>query len=71
MADGITAEVIGQLRATAVAFKNSAIYRQIVEPRDPTLARFQPIFSIDHVPTISAYEFKSFLIARAHGCVPI
>jgi hypothetical protein len=62
MTNGITSEVIGQLRAAAVKFKQSAIYRQIVEPRDQILARFQPIFSLDHVPTISEDEFKSFLL---------
>jgi hypothetical protein len=62
MSDGLTADVIGQLRATTVAFQRSAMYRQIVEPRDQVLARFQPIFSINHVPSISADEFKSFLL---------
>jgi hypothetical protein len=62
MTIGITAEVIGQLRATLVAFRKSPMYRQIVEPRDQIFARFQPIFSIDHVSTISADEFKSFLL---------
>jgi hypothetical protein len=62
MTNGITSEVIGQLRAAEVAFKKSAIYGQIVEPRDQVLARFQPIFSIDHVPTITPEEFKSFLL---------
>jgi hypothetical protein len=38
MTNGITSEVIGQLRAEAVAFKKSDIYRQIVEPRDQVLA---------------------------------
>jgi len=64
MTNGITSEVIGQLRAEAVAFKKSDIYRQIVEPRDQVLARFQPIFSIDHVPTISSDEFKAFFYSR-------
>ena len=49
MANGLTAEVIGQLRARTVEFKKSAIYKQIVEPRDQVLARFQPIFSPGHV----------------------
>jgi hypothetical protein len=62
MTNGVTSEVIGQLRAAAVAFKKSATYGQIVEPHDQVLARFQPSFSIDHVPMISADEFKSFLL---------
>jgi YhcG PDDEXK nuclease domain len=62
MMSGITSGVIGQLRAAVVGFRKSAIYGQIVEPRDQVLAQFQPIFSIDHIPTISADEFKSFLL---------
>jgi hypothetical protein len=37
--EGIAAKAIGQLRATAVAFEKSAMYRQMVEPRDQILAR--------------------------------
>jgi YhcG PDDEXK nuclease domain len=60
--NGIPAEVIGQLHAKAVAFEKSPIYSQIVQPRDEVLSRFQRIFSTDHIPTISADEFKSFLL---------
>ena len=62
MTNGITAEVIGHLRAAVAAFKKSPIYGQIVEPRDQVLAQFRPIFSLDHVNAISADEFKSFLL---------
>ena len=62
MMNGVTTELIGQLRAAMVPFKKSAIYKQVVEPRDQVLARFQPIFSIDHMPAISAEEFHSFLL---------
>jgi len=62
MTSGLTAEVIGQLRARTVEFRKSAIYKQIVEPRDQVLARFQPIFSPNHVSELSADEFKSFLL---------
>ncbi len=64
MTNGLTSEVIGQLRAAAVTFKKSVIYGQIVKPRDEVFARFQPIFSIDHVPTLSDDEFKSFLLDK-------
>jgi hypothetical protein len=47
MTNGPTAEVVGQLRANAVAFEKSAVYPQIVGPRDEVLSRFQPIFSTD------------------------
>ena len=56
MTNGLTAEVIGQLRANAVAFEKSAVCSQIVRPRDEVLSRFQPIFSTDHIPTLSADE---------------
>jgi hypothetical protein len=62
MTQEIAAEVIGKLRATVAAFKKSPIYGQIVEPRDQVLARFQPIFSLNHVAAIGADEFKSFLV---------
>jgi hypothetical protein len=54
--------VIGQLRARTVEFKKSIIYKQIVEPRDQVLARFQTMFSADHISELSADEFKSFLL---------
>jgi len=69
MTNRITAEVIGQLRAAAAAFKKSPIYGQIVEPRDQVLAQFRPIFSLDHVNAISTDEFKSFLLLE-NMCVP-
>ncbi len=62
MTNGLTADVIGKLRADAVEFNKSNIYREIVDPRDQVLARFQPIFSAAHIPEISAEEFKSFLL---------
>src|SRR5436309_2286327 len=62
MSDSVTADVIGRLRAANASFKQSAMYQQIVEPRDQILARFQPVFSIAHVLSISADEFKSFLL---------
>ena len=61
MANGITAEVIRQLRSATVELRESPYYQQIVVPRDQVLARFQPIFSLEHVPTITADEFWSFL----------
>jgi len=62
MTNGLTAEVIGQLRAKTVEFRKSAIYKEVVEPRDQVLLRFQPIFSVNHISELSAEEFKSFLL---------
>ena len=62
MANGLTADVIGKLRARTVEFKKSVIHKQIVEPRDQVLAQFQPTFSPAHIPELSADEFKSFLL---------
>lgn len=62
MPNGLTADVIGQLRARTVEFKKSLIYQQIVEPHDQVLAQFQPIFSPARVSELSADEFKSFLL---------
>ena len=62
MANGISTEVIGKLRAKAVALEQSVEYRKIVQPRDEVLARFQPMFAVDRISTISADDFKSFLL---------
>jgi hypothetical protein len=40
----------------------SAIYKDIVEPKDAVLARFKPVFSKEHIPEISEDEFRSFLL---------
>jgi YhcG PDDEXK nuclease domain len=61
---GKHAVAVGQLRAAYAAFKTSGMYDRHVGSRDQTLARFQPIFSVDHIPTISADEFKSFLLVE-------
>jgi len=36
--------------------------RQIVQSRDEVLARFQPVFSPEHLPELTAEEFRSFLL---------
>jgi hypothetical protein len=64
MTTGLTPELIGQLRANIVELRKSVLYQQIVEPRDQVLARFQPIFLMDHIPVIGAEEFKSFLLSE-------
>jgi hypothetical protein len=62
MSQTISADVIGKLREALVNLKKTAIYRDIVEPKDGVLARFQPIFSVEHVPEITEEEFWSFLL---------
>ena len=62
MAETVTPDVIGKLREAVVSLKKTAIYKEIVEPRDAVLARFQPIFSAEHVPDITEEEFRSFLL---------
>ncbi len=52
MAETVPANVIGKLREAVASLKGTAIYKEIVEPRDGVLARFQPAFAPDHVTTI-------------------
>ncbi|MBW2103233.1 MAG: hypothetical protein JRH05_11270 [Deltaproteobacteria bacterium] len=62
MAETVPADVIGKLREAVASLKGTAIYKEIVEPRDAVLARFQPVFAPDHVTEISEDEFRSFLL---------
>jgi hypothetical protein len=62
MVETVPADVIGKLREAVVSLKKTAIYKEIVEPRDAVLARFQPVFSAEHAPDISEEEFRSFLL---------
>lgn len=62
MAETVSADVIGKLREAVAGLKNTPIYKEIVEPRDAVLARFQPVFSPEHVAEITADEFRSFLL---------
>ena len=36
----------------------------VAEARDEVLARYQPIFSPDHIPSLTEDEFKSFLLFK-------
>jgi hypothetical protein len=62
MGGTVSSDVIGKLREAFAGFKNTQIYKEIVEPRDAVLARFQPVFSPEHVLEITADEFYSFLL---------
>ena|SRR5690625_4066609 len=35
---------------------------EITDAKDEVLERYQPIFSLDHIPNLTAEEFKSFLL---------
>ncbi|NIA15990.1 MAG: DUF91 domain-containing protein [Nitrospiraceae bacterium] len=62
MPESIPSDAIGTLRECLANLKNTPTYRQIVEPRDGVLARFQPVFSLDHIPQLTEDEFRSFLL---------
>lgn len=64
MAETVSADVIGKLREAVAGLKDTPIYKEIVEPRDAVLARFQPVFSSDHIEEITAAEFRSFLLTE-------
>ncbi|MBI4828943.1 MAG: hypothetical protein HY804_09080 [Nitrospinae bacterium] len=57
----VDANVLGRLREALVAMKRDKDIEAIVSEKDAVLARFQPIFSPEHVNAITAEEFKSFL----------
>jgi hypothetical protein len=56
------ADVIGELREQLVPFKTSRISQDIVNPKERVLARFQPIFTPEHMAQITREEFLSFLL---------
>jgi hypothetical protein len=55
-------KVLGDLRAVLATLKpGQKTYDEIVVNRDQVFAKYQPIFSTDHVPNLSKEEFTSFL----------
>jgi len=62
MAETVPAEIIGKLREALVGIRKTTTYKEIVEPKDEVLARFQPIFSPEYVPEITEDEFRAFLL---------
>lgn len=64
MSKTLSAEAIGTLREAIVGFKKSIVYKDIVEPRDSVFARFQPLFSPEHVKQITTEEFHDFLLFK-------
>jgi hypothetical protein len=54
--------VLGELRALLAALKpGNKTYNDIIAPRDEVFARYGPVFSLTHVPSLSEDEFTSFL----------
>jgi len=64
MADTVPADVIGQLREAVAEWKKTPNYQKCVGLTDGVLARFQPVFSPEHVSEITDEEFKSFLLDK-------
>ena len=62
MANTVPADVIGTLREAVVGMRQSEIYKEVVEPKEAVLERFQPVFTIENVLKISEDEFCSFLL---------
>ncbi|HZK79715.1 MAG TPA: endonuclease NucS domain-containing protein [Humisphaera sp.] len=57
----IPQQVLGKLRTQLAEMRRAPIWKQIVEPRDDVLSRFQPLFSASHLPELTEDEFKPFL----------
>ena len=62
MAVSVPSEILGLLREAIVGLGKSSAYKEIVEPREEVLSRFQPVFLADHIPEMSDTEFRSFLL---------
>lgn len=61
MALNIPQEKIGKLRGILGGLEKTKTYTEIVLPRDEVFARFKPVFSSEHLPRLTADEFRSFL----------
>jgi len=58
-------KALSELRGTAARFKpGQRIYDEIVGFRDEVLARYRPIFSSEHIPSLTKEEFTSFLYSE-------
>lgn len=62
MSSIISADVLGKLRQEVAGLRKSPVYYQNVEARDEVLARYQPVFSLEHAGHITAEEFRGFLV---------
>src|ERR1035437_3798634 len=60
--DAAHAKVLRDLRAVLDGFKpGQKTYDDIVASRDQVFARYRPIFTSGHIPSLSSEEFTSFL----------
>lgn len=58
-------KVVSEIRGITARFKpGQRIYDEIVGFRDQVLARHRPIFSSEHIPTLTKEEFTSFLYSE-------
>lgn len=55
------ADAVGTLRGILGRAHRDPEYRNIVDARDEVLARFGPVFCLDHAPHITEAEVKAFL----------
>lgn len=58
----VSANAVGLLREAKAGIIKTSTCKEVVEPRDEVFARYQPIFHPDHIPNLTAEEFKSFLL---------
>lgn len=63
MSNGATySKILGDLRQVLARFKpGQKVYDEIVATRDHVFARYRPVFSSDHVASLTRDEFTSFL----------
>ena len=52
---------ISQLKDTLSRTQKDLELKAIIEARDEVLARYQPVFSLEHLPHLTQEEFSSFL----------
>jgi len=65
MPETVPSDAIGTLRECFANLKSTPTYQQkIVQPREGVFARFQPVFSPEHIPQLTEEEFKPFLLDR-------
>ncbi len=58
---GSYADALGRLRAAMVEASKNRSYQEIVNSRDAVLARFNPVFSPEHIPQLEEAEIRAFL----------
>lgn len=61
MSDSACVEAVGRLRSAMSRANKSPFVADILEAKDEVLARYNPIFSIEHLPELQEVEVKSFL----------